>query len=45
VVCAAVSGIAAVKFVKLLSRKSGFRGFSIYTAIIGIAVILYTFVF
>jgi len=45
VVCAAVSGIAAVKFVKLLSRKYGFRAFSVYTAIIGIAVILYTTVF
>ena len=45
VACAAVSGIAAVKFVKLLSRKSGFRGFSLYTAIVGSAVLLYSVVF
>ena len=40
IVCAAISGIAAIKLVRYIARRQNFRVFSVYTAVVGIAAIV-----
>ena len=40
-VCAAISGVASIKLLSLISKKSDFRVFSYYCAIIGAAAVIF----
>lgn len=44
IVCAAVSGIAAIKLVRIIAHRNNFRIFSVYTAAVGIAAIVISFI-